>query len=356
MNARRVLLLVVVVAAAAALGACGSSGSGGGASGDSGSGSRKQLSFSADYAPAPFVASVADDKWIATVKAKTKGAVTIKPTYNGVLYKAADTPAALAGGQLDLGALNAPAMTGVLPDFAITDMPFKGKPLNGAVELSDPSQPLYKALNAEAQAKGITLLPAAEMVTGTTAIFTTKKINSLADLKGMKIRSPGDVVYNAILSGLGTSPVALSPSDLVTALKTGTVDGALSSYQFANTAAKGLLKSAISLNIAGAGYVVGASKKSVDALSPSQQAVLGSSLATVSTAEDKHLEPGVKTDEEAFTNQGPGFNVHHLTPAEQARLDTIIAPLCSKFKSTVDPKVFSAWEETAKAKGMTPPC
>lgn len=58
-------------------------------------------------------------------------------------------------------------------------------------------------------------------------IITKKKINSVADFKGMKIRAPG--AYGKFLRNLGASPVSLAWSEIYTSLATGVIDGSIGS-------------------------------------------------------------------------------------------------------------------------------
>ncbi len=58
-------------------------------------------------------------------------------------------------------------------------------------------------------------------------VITKKPINSVEDLKGMKIRAPG--AYGKFLRNLGASPVSLSWSEIYTSLATGVIDGSIGS-------------------------------------------------------------------------------------------------------------------------------
>jgi TRAP-type C4-dicarboxylate transport system substrate-binding protein len=354
-NHRAALLGVIALALSGTVAACGDDDGGGNASA-SGGPSKASLSFSADYAAPPSPNAAGDQEWVDSVKAQSGGRIKITPTFNGTLVKAADVPTALASGELDLGAVNAPSLTGVLPDFGIVDVPFPGRTIDAAAKLTAPDTPLFKTLAEQASAKGLVLLPAGQMISGTTAIFTRKPITSLDQLKGMKIRSPGDVVDNTLLQGLGANPVALPPSDLVAALKTGTVDGALTSYTFANAAAKGLLKTAIPTGLSGSGYLVAASAKSWQELSPTDQKLIGTALRQAQEKEVGLLEGNAAKDAQAFADQGAGFVNYELTAADKAKIAQVEQPLCPKFKQQVSPEVFSAWAQTVEQAGMTAPC
>ena len=57
-------------------------------------------------------------------------------------------------------------------------------------------------------------------------ISCNSPVNSLADLKGMKLRVSNDPVMNGMVEGLGANPTVVSFGELYSALQTGVVDGA----------------------------------------------------------------------------------------------------------------------------------
>lgn len=56
--------------------------------------------------------------------------------------------------------------------------------------------------------------------------FTVNPVDSIDDLKGMKIRVSNDPIMNGMVEGLGASPTVVSFGELYSALQTGVVDGA----------------------------------------------------------------------------------------------------------------------------------
>lgn len=56
--------------------------------------------------------------------------------------------------------------------------------------------------------------------------FTVKPVNTIDDLKGMKLRVSNDPVMNGMVEGLGASPTVISFGELYSALQSGVVDGA----------------------------------------------------------------------------------------------------------------------------------
>ena len=56
--------------------------------------------------------------------------------------------------------------------------------------------------------------------------FTVKPVNSLEDIKNMKLRVANDPIMNGMVQGLGAYPTVVSFGELYSALQTGVVDGA----------------------------------------------------------------------------------------------------------------------------------
>ncbi len=56
--------------------------------------------------------------------------------------------------------------------------------------------------------------------------FTKTEVNSLEDLKGMKLRVSNDPIMNGMVSGLGANATVVAFNELYSALQTGVVDGA----------------------------------------------------------------------------------------------------------------------------------
>ena len=56
--------------------------------------------------------------------------------------------------------------------------------------------------------------------------FTVNPVNTIEDLRGLKIRVSNDPVMNGMVEGLGAAPTVVSFGELYSALQTGVVDGA----------------------------------------------------------------------------------------------------------------------------------
>lgn len=91
--------------------------------------------------------------------------------------------------------------------------------------------PAWKALHQKmADEKGVTIIKWL-FDTGTWYMFTkTGPINSLADIKGQKIRFAGGEAFAKALKALNTTPIALPYTEVVTALQTNMIEGLLTDF------------------------------------------------------------------------------------------------------------------------------
>lgn len=91
--------------------------------------------------------------------------------------------------------------------------------------------PEWKALHQKmANKKDVTIIKWL-FDTGTWYMFTkTGPINSLADIKGQKIRFAGGEAFAKALKGLNTTPIALPYTEVVTALQTNMIEGLLTDF------------------------------------------------------------------------------------------------------------------------------
>jgi TRAP-type C4-dicarboxylate transport system substrate-binding protein len=88
--------------------------------------------------------------------------------------------------------------------------------------------PAWKALHEKmAKEKGITVLKWMADI-GDFYLYTSKgPINTMADLKGQKIRFPGGEGFAKALKAMETTPISLPYTEVVTALQTNMIDGLL---------------------------------------------------------------------------------------------------------------------------------
>jgi C4-dicarboxylate-binding protein DctP len=122
---------------------------------------------------------------------------------------------------------------------------------------------------------------ASTMTLGLRSIGTTnKKINSPADLKGVKLRVTQSLTDVAALKAFGASGVAVPWSETYDALKTGVVDGeAIAMDAYVSARHHEVLKYISTVNYQAFSYIVVFNKKWWDGVKPEYKKIITSALA-----------------------------------------------------------------------------
>ena len=159
----------------------------------------------------------------AEVKAKTAGRVDIQGFPGGQIGGSRDMIEAVANGSQQLVTEGAANFGAWIPSISVVEAPFIWR---------DP-QHLIKALNGPLltsyneqliKARGMRILGA--VYYGTRHVTTSSKaVQSLDDMKGLKLRVPENDVFRAMAEAWGARPTPMNFNELYLALKQGVVDG-----------------------------------------------------------------------------------------------------------------------------------
>ncbi len=125
-------------------------------------------------------------------------------------------------GTVDAAIITNAVLTNFVPQAAILDQPFLFNTYEAAWGVIDGK--LGDMLKAEAAKSGVKLV--GWMDSGLRCVYTTKPVNSLADLKGKKIRTMENKFHMAAYNSLGAIATPMAFGDVFTGLQQGTVDGA----------------------------------------------------------------------------------------------------------------------------------
>ena len=124
-------------------------------------------------------------------------------------------------GSLQMGGVSTGALSTIVPDMNILELPYAFPDLKTADRVLDEVRPTVEALLNE---KGMTLLMYSE--NGYRSFATKDKcIKTPADLKAMKMRSQESEVHVETYRALGASPVTISVGEVLSSLQTGVVNG-----------------------------------------------------------------------------------------------------------------------------------
>lgn len=169
----------------------------------------------AEYAPSQFIKNV---------ERMSSGRIKITPYYSETLGKAPTFLDMLKKDVCDIAIVNAGLFPDVLKGSGILETPGIAPNMYVAGEII---YSLYNEglLNKDFQGLKPLWWEPSPMVS---LFFADKQVNSLAELKGMKIRTPGGPELQTI-KALGATPVDMSISDTYLALYNKTIDGFITS-------------------------------------------------------------------------------------------------------------------------------
>lgn len=155
--------------------------------------------------------------------------------------------------------------------------------------------------------------------------FTTKEVNTLEDIRGMKLRVSNDPIMNGMVSGLGANATVVAFNELYSALQTGVVDGA--EQPIANYKSNAFPE--VAPNLILDGHTLGAiqviiTDEAWDMLTPEQQDVM---MEAAQYASDHNAAISQEAEDEILAQLiADGVNVvevEDITPWQEACKDII---------------------------------
>jgi TRAP-type C4-dicarboxylate transport system substrate-binding protein len=162
-------------------------------------------------------------QFVADVEKGTGGKLKIQVHPGASLFKAPEIKRAVQGNQAQIGEILISGYSNEDPIFGVDSVPFLATSYAEAAKLWKASR---KALEERFTKQGLVLLYA--VAWPPQGIYTTKPINSVADMKGLKMRS-----YNPATSRIaelaGAQPVTIQVAELAQAMATGAVNANITS-------------------------------------------------------------------------------------------------------------------------------
>lgn len=156
------------------------------------------------------------------IEEKTNGKFEVELYPAGVLGKDRELAEGLQYGTVDMAVITSSPMGNFVPAFQTLDLPFLFDSWEHVYKFleSDAAEELY----AESESAGIISLGL--IARGPRSVTNSgKPIESVEDLKGMKIRVIESPVFVDTFTALGAAPQAMSWGEVFTALQQGTIDG-----------------------------------------------------------------------------------------------------------------------------------
>lgn len=205
--------------------ACGGSGSGSGDSGSGGAsgGSGEKISLKISQTnPETYVIGRACQHWADLVSEATGGRIEIVPYHSGTLGDERESAEACQAGNLDFAVVNTAVLENFVPDYGVFSLPYTFTSYEHAdkVFLGDIGADMLSKLD------GVGLVGLSFWESGFRELTNSKRpVNSLEDVKGLRIRVMENQLHQELWNSLGADAVPMSWSDAYTALQQGAIDG-----------------------------------------------------------------------------------------------------------------------------------
>jgi len=157
---------------------------------------------------------------VQTLIDRTKSRLDIQTFYSGQLGGEADELSGVESGTIDMAAITDITLAQVEPAINIIELPYFWKDQDTVNRLISEGT-IGQKLMADLESKGLKGLAIGQL--GPRTVLSKKPINSISDVKGMKVRVlPGDLFVSE-WSAWGADPVQIDAPEVVPALQTGTV-------------------------------------------------------------------------------------------------------------------------------------
>jgi TRAP-type C4-dicarboxylate transport system substrate-binding protein len=281
----------------------------------------------ASWVPEHDTMNYAPNLWMKEVEKRTGGRVKVTPYYAQSLGKVANSLDMLKTGICDLALMP----TGVLSkDFRVLDvLSLPGLISNRAVGTELMYALLYRGL-LEKEFAGYRpiVLQAHDPFY---LVFSKKKVTSLEDLKGMKIRFPS-ITIKSYFEALGATPVSIPPPELFNAINTGVLDGTSASPGYLVTSKLYEVTKYIPGNsISSGANIVLMSQKTWDSLPHDVQLIM-EELNT--KAKYQYLDAGLQQDIDSMKQlKKAGVEMYNLSPSELKRWQKLAEPIMDQWVS-----------------------
>lgn len=157
------------------------------------------------------------------VKERSNGSIEIQVYANAELGSNKDNIEQIASGASIIAVGDTGFLADYVPDFGIMNGPFLYNSYEDLVKLADSKW--YGEMEQACSENGIKVL-AMDWYFGERHIISKKPINTVEDMKGLKIRVPSNTMWTATMEALGAAPTTIQWNEVYSALDQGVVDAA----------------------------------------------------------------------------------------------------------------------------------
>lgn len=203
----------------------GCSGSGDTTAGSGGDSDGKKPSYTfrlADNQPADYPTVIGDEKFAELVEERTDGRIKIEVFPSAQLGDEKSVLEQVQLGAIEFTRINANPLVEFNKDFSVLALPYVFESEEHLWNFLE-SQKATELLDGLEQSK---MKGLAYYDSGSRSFYSTEKLKSMKDLKGLKIRVQQSEINIDFLSALGTSATPMPYGEVFSALQTGIIDGA----------------------------------------------------------------------------------------------------------------------------------
>jgi TRAP-type C4-dicarboxylate transport system substrate-binding protein len=181
-----------------------------------------KLNYS-NFFPAPHTNAILSVEWGKEIEKRTNGRVQVTVFPGETLTKSAQCYDGVVKGISDVGMSVFSYTMGKFPLLEVLDLPMGSKSGYASTRMVNDFYRQFKPKELD-EVKVMYL-----MAHGPAFLHTRKPVNTLEDLKGMKIRGTGTTTK--VVANLGATPVAMPMPDTYDALNRGVVDGVVCPFE-----------------------------------------------------------------------------------------------------------------------------
>jgi tripartite ATP-independent transporter DctP family solute receptor len=148
----------------------------------------------------------------------------LEPYFGGTLFKQGTELVALQRGNLEMGNIAAQDISNQIPAWSIVTSAYLFRDAAHVKAVFDSEVGAELKKMAEDQL-GVHILGATYFGTRQVGLVPKKKINTPADMAGIKLRMPGGDAWQFLGQALGASPTPMAYAEVYTGLQSGAIDG-----------------------------------------------------------------------------------------------------------------------------------
>ena len=266
-------------------------------------------------------------KFKQSVEQKSNGRIKVQLFPGGVLGDQLALVSGVRTGAIDIGIMVAWSLATVEPSLLLPELPFLFQNVEAARKLLD--GPVGKKVLAYLEPKGIKGLAWSEL--GLRGLIGSKRIQSPADVKGLKIRVVESPLYIATWRALGANPVPMAFGEIYLALRQGALDAVDTNYEaFYGAKHYEVAKYLAETDHMYTAAVIGVNLAKFNALPPDLQKVM------VEAAEDAKRESWAKAqDIEQRAKRVIGENVKEVTRPDKAAFREAMTKVYKDYEAVI---------------------